>query len=117
MDRRLVSARFPFIPITITIGTWTATLDALLDTGFDGDLTLPRRLASSIGAPDHYGEFIMADGAGVHRPVFLGRVEIGSIGDFPVEVAALGGDYLFGRGLSDRFSITLDHGRQIIVEP
>lgn len=59
----------------------------------------------------------MADGTGVHRPVFLGSVEIGSIGAFPVEVAALGGDYLFGRGLSDRFSITLDHGRQIIGEP
>jgi predicted aspartyl protease len=117
MDRRLVSTRFPYVPVTVTVGGWTATIEALLDTGFDGDMSVPRRLATSIGVPHHYGEFIMANGVEAYRPVFLGSGEIGSFGSFPIEVAALGGDYLLGLGLANRFAITLGHGRQIIVEP
>ena len=98
MNQRLESTRFPYIPITISVNQLTTTFDALLDTGFDG-------------------EFILASGSAVYRPVFLGTATTGFLGKFPVEIAALGGEYLLGRGLSDRFAITRDHGRQIIVEP
>jgi predicted aspartyl protease len=116
-NRRLVSDRFPYIPAVVVLGESRTTIDALLDTGFDGDLTIPRLLASSAGPPSHYGEFILANGSSVHRPVFLGAIELGSLGSFPIEAVALGGDFLIGRGLSDRFAITLDHGQRVIIEP
>lgn len=91
--------------------------DALLDTGFDGDLVVPRSFEAVAGIPNGIGEFFLADGSAVRCPVYLGSVEIGALGAFPVEIAALADECLMGRGLSDRFTVTLDHGRRIVVEP
>ena len=117
MNPRLISARFPYIPMTVTINQVSTSSHVLLDTGFDGDVIVPRHLAATAGAPNSYEQLILADGSAVYRPLFLGTADLGPLGTFPVEVVALGAEYLMGRGLADRFRIVLDHGRQIIVEP
>lgn len=117
MNSRLVNDRFPYVPIIVTVDASSMRFDALLDTGFDGDLVAPRSVEAIAGIPNGIGEFSLADGSEVRCPIYFGTVEIGALGTFPVEIAALGDECLMGRGLSDRFSITLDHGRQIVVEP
>ena len=41
MTPRWVSQRFPYLPLQIQIGSVSRTIEALIDTGFDGDLLLP----------------------------------------------------------------------------
>jgi hypothetical protein len=56
----------------------------------------------------------------VLTPAYLGMVEIPELGDAGVRAAiigVLGKEALIGRNLARRFRITLDHGRQVIVEP
>ena len=117
MNQRLVSTRYPYIPIVITIRHLSASFDALLDTGFEGAVIVPASFTTTAGAPDAYARLRLADGSRVRRPAFLGTAELGQLGSFPVEIAALGDECLMGRELADQFTITLDHGQRIIVEP
>jgi hypothetical protein len=51
---------------------------------------------------------------------YVRRVEIAELGDAGVSAAiigVLGNEPLIGRNLARRFQITLDHGRQVILEP
>jgi len=50
---------------------------------------------------------------------YVRRVEIAELGDAGVSAAIIGvvgNEPLIGRNLARRFRITLDHGRQVIVE-
>lgn len=117
MNQRVVSTRFPYVPITITVGSIAVGFDALLDTGFEGALIAPRTFAATAGRPTGYGVFTLADGSSAAGPAFLGTVAIGTLGTVPIQIVALGDECLTGRELSDLFRIILDHGRQLIVEP
>jgi predicted aspartyl protease len=48
------SAHFPYIPVTVTFNKRTETVEALLDTGFDGDLIIPEGLMTNGKPPDSY---------------------------------------------------------------
>ena len=117
MNQRLISARFPYIPIGIQIRHKIGRFEALLDTGFEGALIVPEAFAADIGDPDQFRRFRLADGSETIADDYLGTANLGPLGTFPVTIAALGDECLIGRGLSDRFTIILDHGRQLIVEP
>jgi predicted aspartyl protease len=117
VNPRLVSNRFPYIPIRIQIRRFTLELGALLDTGFDGDVVVPPALISHIHPANGYFRWTLADNSVVRAPAYLGSAAIGNIGIFPVEITALGDEPMVGRGLSDRLTITLDHGQQLIIEP
>jgi hypothetical protein len=47
---RLVSGRFPYLPIHLEVRRGMHDLELLLDTGFDGDVSLPPELIMN-GAP------------------------------------------------------------------
>ncbi|MBM2811087.1 MAG: hypothetical protein HW416_1846 [Chloroflexi bacterium] len=49
---RVVSVRFPYLPVVIEIDGETHSLEALLDTGFDGDIILPLQMIGKRNAPD-----------------------------------------------------------------
>jgi predicted aspartyl protease len=38
------SAHFPYIPVTVVLNERTESVEALLDTGFDGDVIIPEGL-------------------------------------------------------------------------
>ena len=62
----------------------------------------------------------VADGSTVLAPSYLGRVEVAELGDagtFPAVISVLGDEPILGRSLTNRFSITLDHGRRVIIQP
>lgn len=117
MTERLVSSRVPYIPVTVTFGGRTERIDALLDTGFEGDLVVPEFLALQADDPDGEQVLQLADGSRIVRSFYRGSITVGQLGAFPGLVVALGEECLMGLRLASRFAVTLDHGRRVIVEP
>jgi len=117
MSQRVVSSRFPYLPIQIRVRQRSDDVEALLDTGFDGDVAMPPGMVTNGQPPDYLETWTLADGTQVVVPTFLGMAQIDGLPAFSVAVTALGDEPLVGRGICDRFTITLDHGQQLIVEP
>jgi len=113
---RLVSTHFPYLPIQIEVHNREADAEALLDTGFDGDVAVPPDLATN-GRPDGHLRWTLADGSTILAPYFMGTVKVGNMGPFPCVVTALGDEPLVGRGVAEHVTITLDHGKTLTVEP
>lgn len=113
---RVISTRFPYLPLRLLIGQTTRTLEVLLDTGFDGAVAVPLDWITDAGSPFDYISWTLADGSTVRAAAYFGLVQIGTLPSFSVLVTALGDEPLAGRGVSDRFSITLDHGQRVIIE-
>jgi predicted aspartyl protease len=117
MSQSVVSSHFPYLPLHLEIGPhWQIDTAALLDTGFDGDVALPPALIGSVHPPADYLRWTLADGSTVLAPVYLGTVQIGSLGPYPALITAVGDEPLVGRGVSDRFRIILDYGQRVVVE-
>lgn len=116
MTPRLISNRFPYLPLSLMIGQSTFALDALIDTGFDGDILVPRTILANLD-PDIDSRWRLADGSRVSAPAYYGTLRLASIGSFPILAIALGTEPLVGRGIIDQVRLTLDHGRAVIVEP
>lgn len=61
----------------------------------------------------------LADTSQVLVPAYLGKVEIADFGDagiFAAVISILGNEPIIGRSLANRFKITLDHGRKLIIQ-
>jgi predicted aspartyl protease len=94
------------------------SLEALLDTGFDGDVVLPESAAADLAAPDSFLTWSLADDSQVVVPAYLGIIELVELtATLPVLISVLGDEGIVGRGVSDRYRVTLDHGRQLVLEP
>lgn len=117
INQPLSSSHFPYLPIQIQVHHWKKEIEALLDTGFDGDVVAPLGSFGNREPPDAYLPWSLADGSEVLTAAYLGLARVGALGSFPVVVIVLGDDFLIGRGLADHFRITLDHGKQLIIEP
>jgi predicted aspartyl protease len=114
---RLVSSHFPYVPIRLHVRQQDIAVEALLDTGFDGDVAVPSALLADGQPPNGYLRWMLADGSRVLTPYYLGTVTLGPLGPFPAVVTALGNESLLGQGLAQHVTIILDHGQQVIVEP
>lgn len=117
VNPRFESTRFPYLTLRLAAGTFTFEVEALLDTGFDGDVAVPPRMWASGERPDQYLTWTLADGSEILAPAFIGIAHLEPFPDFPVLITALGDEPLLGRDVSDRFRLTLDHGRRLIAEP
>jgi hypothetical protein len=71
-DDRVVSAKFPYIPVHIQIRQRITDVEALLDTGFDGDVVVPPGLSTGGQAPTGYEQWTLADGRVVTAPYYAG---------------------------------------------
>ena len=116
--RRIVSDRYPYLPIRVNVREWELESYALIDTGFTGSLAVPSEfLNQATVTPDSRVGWALADGSIVDAPIYLGDVEI--VGFTPIQgiaITFLGEEFVVGRGIIDRFRVTLDYGRQVIVE-
>ena len=115
-DRRVTSSRFPYLPLSFTIRDRTLEVQALLDTGFDGDLVVSPDLVLSGRPADGYSTLVLADGSEVEAAVYLGTVTIGEFSPIEAGITVLGDEPIVGLGIASRFLITLDHGQRVIVE-
>ena len=115
MNREVVSDRFPLLPIRFRVNGRSFEELGILDTGFEGGLSVPPDLLGEIDSPNatvHLAPF----GSGlIERPLLDGVFEIGDYGPFPVEVVAFGDEILIGQAVIAFFTVTLDHGRRITV--
>lgn len=114
--RRLISNRYPYVPIVVTVSGHRTATEAFLDTGFEGTPLIPVGFLPSTIRSYSSTSWIMADGRRVVAPVYQATVQIGDLGSYSVFISALGNEVLIGRRLIDRLSIALDRGRRLIVE-
>jgi len=59
----------------------------------------------------------MADGSVVVTPWWRAAASIGTLAQALVLVIELGDEPIVGRAVTNLYTLTLDHGRQLIVEP
>ena len=114
---RYISSRFPYLAVRIEARLQVADVEALLDTGFDGDVAVPQSLVTDSQPPDGHSRWALADGSTVLVPYYQGTTHLGDLGPFPATVIALGDEPLVGAGVARHVTIILDHGRRVIVEP
>lgn len=116
VSHRVESERFPYLVIEIASGDHVEVVEAVLDTGFEGDLAVPSSFPSPGGDAYVDQEWAFADGSVVRTRAFVGTVRIGPFDPLIVLISAIGNEAIVGRGVIDRYSIWLDHGRRVVVE-
>ncbi len=118
MNRQLVCDRFPYLPLTVTFAGRALTVEALVDTGFDGFLVAPGGTMGEAREAASVMAFTLADGSRVNAPTILGSAFLEAIGfECPVAISEMADEWIAGRAITDRLRITLDHGSRLIVEP
>lgn len=113
---RVVSERYPYLLVELRVGDQVMTVDALVDTGLDGDMIVPEQTPFEQPS-DSYRSRTFADGSGVDAPVYYGTLRIGEFDHVPADIARLGRETIIGRGVIDRYLVTFDHGARVAVEP
>lgn len=78
---------------------------------------LPSGFITDGQPPDGYLLWTLADESSIQVPAYLASVIVGSFGPFDAVISVLGDEPIVGRSLIDRFTVILDHGQRIIVEP
>lgn len=111
------SEHFPYLRLALTVGGRAVRVEALVDTGFDGDILVPLSLVADGQPPDEYRSWGLADGSEITTPVYRGTVQVGSLATEPANIALLGDEAIVGRGVTDRYRVILDHGERVIVQP
>jgi predicted aspartyl protease len=118
MNRRLVSSRFPFVPLVLAFSGQVLRIEALLDTGFDGFVIVPAGALDAIADPGDRVSWRLSDGTFLAAKSVLGTATIVDLDfDVPVVISELGREALVGREVIDLLKLTLDHGRELIIEP
>lgn len=111
-----VSSRFPYLKLTIKVLSRNLKVEALVDTGFSGEVVLPPKMIMNGQPPKGYSRWTLADGSTTLAPNFLGTVKIGKFKSIGVSITALGDELLIGRGITDKFRVIFDHGKKVIIE-
>jgi predicted aspartyl protease len=127
MSNKLTSRRYPFLPLAIRVRVAKSKLleldtQALIDTGFSGDIVVPATKELLQSTPGAYATWTMADGSEVLAPIFLGTIRFPDLAEDAAEmvgvtVTVLGDQALIGQSVLKHFTLTLDHGKQVILEP
>ena len=91
---------------------------ALVDTGFSGDLVVPEgSVPDHIGPPNHPMTYRVADDRFTTTGLYYGTIEIQGLSPIHrVSIGPLGGMYIIGLGIIERYVVTLERGERVIVE-
>lgn len=129
MAGKVVSDNPPLFKLNLTVdlNDRVATeeqIEAMFDSGFNGDVSIPRELIGNgnAPAPEARVPITIANGDTIWVPSYQGGVAFNELeGEIaqpiPVSVFVMGENVLVGRGLMDHFLVVLDHGRTMTVEP
>lgn len=113
---RIASEHFPYLPLQLKVGDRTFAAEALIDTGFDGDVAIPVALMTDQQPPDEYRSWMLADGSAVETAVYYGFLTLGAFPAFEADIVCLGDEAIVGRGVTDRYRVILEHGTRVVVE-
>jgi predicted aspartyl protease len=127
MSSKLTSSKYPFLPLAIHVRVSNRkqidiTTQVLIDPGFSGDIVVPVTEELKQSRPDAYATWTMADGSEVMAPIFLGCIRFPELNEDVAEmvgvtVTVLGDAALIGQSVLRHFTLTLDRGKQVILEP
>jgi predicted aspartyl protease len=127
MSSKLISHQFPYVPLTIHVRlsprqTFDLDTQALINTGFSGDIVVPASGELKQHPPDAYATWTMADGSEVLAPIVLGTIRFPQLETDAAEmvgvtIIVLGDQAMIGQSILKHFTLTLDHGKQVILEP
>jgi predicted aspartyl protease len=112
----LVSRRSPFLTIRLQIGAQILDVEAVLDTGFEGEVMIPPSLIPVGEVPDAAFTWVFPDGSVVSAPAYAGTIQLGQLGIFGVMITGLGIEILVGRQVLDRFKVCFDHGQRVTLD-
>lgn len=127
MNKSIISLHFPYLPLHIKLKLnknyeIDTDTEALVDTGFSGDIVIPTNWIKNGHRADGYVTWTMADGTSTMAEIYLGIVRLVDLEEskpniIPVTITVLGNEVIVGRGIIDQFKLTLDHGRKLLLEP
>ena len=122
MIQAVANSNFPYLRVHVRIGNQQYPdhefdVEPLVDTGFAGDLAVPRKLIPATVTPSGLSEWELADGTEISAFWFFGYVTIGQLSPVPTVIITLNSHALLGRHVTDRFRVIFDHGRRLLVEP
>lgn len=83
LSRRLASRRFPYLPLVLRIALRPSPVEiqveALVDTGFDGEVVVPATLAQLAAEPHGHLRWRLADGSMILCPFYTGTAQLDAI--------------------------------------
>lgn len=112
----LISSRFPYLPVKVEIGQTKYKVEALLDTGFDGEIILSPSLISNGKLSKQTAVCKLADNSIVEVPTYMGSIKLGRHTLNKILIIVMGDEPIIGREVIKHFKVTLDHGKKIILE-
>jgi clan AA aspartic protease len=107
----------PFLPVELTGLHGTISLQALIDTGFDGDLCVPLAMAMTIGLELKDADYVeLADGS-IHRElIFRGTVRVGDLAPKEGQIVLTNSEQpLIGAGMFERLRLEIDYGAATVA--
>jgi predicted aspartyl protease len=113
----VISQDYPYLRVRITLRSYQSETLAYIDTGFDGHLIMPTKLAQEVGKPDYISRWELGDGSLTEGADYVGDVEIVGLPDnIEARITAIGNEFILGRAIIDRYRLILDHGKSVQVE-
>lgn len=117
-DRRIVSRRVPYIPVTVTTdSSLSIDAEALVDTGYTGFVVVPVGSFTNSKPATHRVTLRLADDFPVTASAYRGELRVGATRLAPVLITELGNETIVGLQVLQSFTLTLDHGRELSIEP
>ena len=115
-----VSTNPPYVPIRLRFEPNGPELDVtgLIDTGFEGFVSLPPLRLPEEVQPVQSRYLQMADGTVTQVDIYRASAQlIGLEPVLPVSIAVGSREVLIGLAFTNNFRVTFDHGREVMVEP
>ena len=112
----MTSLTFPFVPVRIELQGRVFEENAILDTGFDGEIAIPKAYAEGL-EPEGSEPFAFPDGTVVEPDKFTGIVRLADMEPTTAEIVALGSEFIVGIRILIRYEVILDHGQRVIINP
>lgn len=107
----------PFLPVELAGLHRTVTLQALVDTGFDGDLCIPLAMAMTIGLELKDADYVeLADGSIRRELIFRGTVRVGDLSPREGEIVLTDSEQpLIGAGMFEGLRLEIDYGALTVL--
>ena len=115
------STRFPYITVHVVLGplqypSFEFDIEALVDTGFDGELTVPDSLIPNRVPTRDTVTCDLADGSTFNARAYRGHVSIGTMLPMLAIIIALPHQALLGRAVTNRYRLSFLYGREVVLE-
>jgi hypothetical protein len=109
---------YPYLQVRLLIGGYRLVAPARVDTGCDLPMVIPGALLPQLPPASYLHRVATASAQRVTGPMYEIVVDLQEQpGPFEADAVLLGDEYLVGLPVLNRYRITFDHGRRLVVEP